>query len=166
MISVRGVTRAAVVAAMVLLAAGTAQAVVIDTVPVSNTGNTGELSGTGAGGHGPDRICGPVNYVSWYDTLRFANWLHNGQLTSAQGPSTTEDGAYEMSPASNVLRKSGARWVLPTEDEWYKAAYHKNDGVTGNKPLTPGPPTDLHAESTFLSVKHRRACPPNPQGRR
>jgi hypothetical protein len=22
--------------------------------------------------------------------------------------------------------------VIPTEDEWYKAAYHKNDGVTGN----------------------------------
>ena len=22
--------------------------------------------------------------------------------------------------------------VLPSEDEWYKAAYHKNDGVTGN----------------------------------
>ena len=23
-------------------------------------------------------------------------------------------------------------WVLPSENEWYKAAYHKNDGKTGN----------------------------------
>src|SRR5262249_45501879 len=26
----------------------------------------------------------------------------------------------------------GARFFIPTENEWYKAAYHKNDGVTGN----------------------------------
>ena len=28
-------------------------------------------------------------------------------------------------------------YVIPTEDEWYKAAYHKNDGVTGNYWLYP-----------------------------
>ena len=28
--------------------------------------------------------------------------------------------------------EADARWVIPSEDEWYKAAYHKNDGVTGN----------------------------------
>lgn len=74
----------------------------------------------------------PVNYVSWYDCLRFANWLHNGQPTGSQDAATTEDGAYDMSLGSSVVRKAGA-WVwLPNEDEWYKAAYHKNDGVTGN----------------------------------
>ncbi|MGB2985088.1 MAG: hypothetical protein WBE26_04325, partial [Phycisphaerae bacterium] len=30
---------------------------VIETVPVGNPGNAGELSGEGAGGYGPDRIC-------------------------------------------------------------------------------------------------------------
>ena len=25
-----------------------------------------------------------------------------------------------------------ATWVIPSEDEWYKAAFHKNDGATGN----------------------------------
>lgn len=69
----------------------------------------------------------PVNYVSWYDTLRFSNWLHNGQ-----GAGDTENGAYDMSQGSSVVRKAGAQVWLPTEDEWYKAAYHKNDGVTGN----------------------------------
>ena len=74
----------------------------------------------------------PVNYVGFVDTLRFANWLHNGQ-----GAGDTEDGAYDMSliqesPGSSVVRKAGAQVWLPSEDEWYKAAYHKNDGITGN----------------------------------
>jgi formylglycine-generating enzyme required for sulfatase activity len=69
----------------------------------------------------------PVNYVGWYDALRFANWLHNGQ-----GTGDTEDGAYDMSLGSSVVRKDGAMVWLPSEDEWYKAAYHKNDGVTDN----------------------------------
>ena len=80
----------------------------------------------------------PVNYVSWGDAARFANWLHNGQPTGAQGPSTTEDGSYYLNGATidywlmAVTRKAEARVWLPSEDEWYKAAYHKNDGATGN----------------------------------
>ena len=74
----------------------------------------------------------PVNYVSWYDCLRFCNWLHNGQPTGAQDTTTTEDGAYDMSLGSSVVRKPGAWIWLPDENEWYKAAYHKNDGVTAN----------------------------------
>ena len=37
--------------------------VVIEFVPVGNPGNAGELSGLGAGGYGPDRICGAVDYA-------------------------------------------------------------------------------------------------------
>ena len=29
-----------------------------------------------------------------------------------------------------IARESDACWVIPSEDEWYKAAYHKNDGAT------------------------------------
>lgn len=80
----------------------------------------------------PDWANRPVNYVSWYSCLRFCNWLHNGQPTGVQDTSTTEDGAYNMSLGASVVRKPGARVWLPSENEWYKAAYHKNDGVTGN----------------------------------
>ncbi len=80
----------------------------------------------------------PVTYVSWGDAARFANWLHNGQPTGLQDASTTEDGAYPLNGAitytalNAVTRNAGAIWFLTSEDEWYKAAYHKNDGVTGN----------------------------------
>jgi len=74
----------------------------------------------------------PVNYTSFYDSLRFANWLHNGQPTGPQDYSTTENGAYDMSLGDSVVRMLGALVWLTSEDEWYKAAYHKNDGVTGN----------------------------------
>jgi hypothetical protein len=81
-----------------------------------------------------------VNYVSWADAVRFANWLHNGQPTGAQDLTTTEDGSYFIngtdqfndSQLETNVRKPDATWVIPTENEWYKAAYHKNDGVTGN----------------------------------
>jgi sulfatase modifying factor 1 len=64
--------------------------------------------------------------------------MRNGQPTGAQNLSTTEDGSYYLNGATTdaqlvtVTRKANATWVIPTEDEWYKAAYHKNDGVTGN----------------------------------
>lgn len=80
----------------------------------------------------------PVNFTDWGDAARFANWLHNGQPTGPQGLGTTEDGSYFLNGATTieelfgVTREPGATWVIPSEDEWYKAAYHKNDGVTGN----------------------------------
>ena len=79
----------------------------------------------------------PVTHVAWNNTLRFSNWLHNGQPTGGQTFSTTEDGSYDMSLGSSVVRKASASVWLPSEDEWYKAAYHKNDGVTGNYFLYP-----------------------------
>ena len=80
----------------------------------------------------------PVNLVSWGDAARFANWMTNGQPIGAQDLSTTEDGSYFLNGANTdaalmaVLRKADATWVIPSEDEWYKAAYHKNDGATNN----------------------------------
>ena len=73
----------------------------------------------------PGREGIPVSDVSYFDALRFANWLHNGQ-----GDGDTETGAYTLlggtpSP-SNLLveRNPGAAIFVPTEDEWYKAAYY------------------------------------------
>lgn len=75
----------------------------------------------------------PVNYVSFGDAIRFANWLHNGQPSGSQDDSTTEDGAYLLNGAvSNesllaVTRKTSWEWAVTSEDEWYKAAYFNSD---------------------------------------
>lgn len=86
----------------------------------------------------------PVNFVRWSDAARFCNWMHNGQPTGtltgnpAQDAWLTEDGSYFLNGALGstqlytVTREPDATWVIPNEDEWYKAAYHKNDGPTGN----------------------------------
>jgi formylglycine-generating enzyme len=85
-----------------------------------------------------DRANRPVNVVSWGDTARFMNWLHNDQPNGAQGEETTERGAYTLDGATTrdelmaITRNADAKYWIPTENEWYKAAYHKNDGVTGN----------------------------------
>lgn len=70
----------------------------------------------------------PVVYVSFWDALRFANWLDNGQ-----GSGDTETGAYTLTPeaiaGNSVLRNPDADTFLPDVDEWYKAAYYAGGGV-------------------------------------
>lgn len=71
----------------------------------------------------------PVVYVSWFDAIRFANWMHNGQ-----GSGDTETGAYTIiggaTPTNpdSIVRNAGAKWYLPTENQWYKAAYYSGAG--------------------------------------
>ena len=77
----------------------------------------------------------PVVHVSFWDVLRFANWLHNGQPRGLQDETTTEDGAYTITPAAvaagePIARNMGAQSFVPTENEWYKAAfYDPGDGI-------------------------------------
>jgi formylglycine-generating enzyme required for sulfatase activity len=63
----------------------------------------------------------PVVYVSWFDAARMANWMVNGQ-----GNGSTETGAYTLNGATSgiITANIGAQVYLPTEDEWYKAAYY------------------------------------------
>jgi sulfatase modifying factor 1 len=63
----------------------------------------------------------PVTSVSWFDVARFANWMNNGQ-----GGGSTETGAYTLNGATSGIISSnpGAVIRLPTEHEWYKAAYY------------------------------------------
>ena len=66
----------------------------------------------------------PVVYISFFDAMRFVNWLENGQPTGEQGPGTTEDGVYTINDGISEVRKHESSFFIPTEDEWYKAAYH------------------------------------------
>lgn len=77
----------------------------------------------------------PVFLVSWFDAARFCNWLHNGGTNGA----STETGAYTLNGASSgiVMKNAGARWWIPSEDEWYKAAYYKGGGTNSGYWLYP-----------------------------
>ena len=85
----------------------------------------------------------PVNYVSFYDAARFANWVMTGD---------TENGFYTFSD-TNTLATQGTHgsaqhnamnWVaIPSQDEWYKAAFHKNDGATADYYLYPTSSDDI-----------------------
>jgi formylglycine-generating enzyme required for sulfatase activity len=71
----------------------------------------------------------PVTYVNFYNTLRFANWLDNGQpTTGTETTGTTETGAYTITSggisANSITRNPGATWALESQNEWYKAAYY------------------------------------------
>jgi len=112
----------------------------------TNSSGSYSYSVTGSGAR-------PITYVSWFDAARYTNWMHNGQ-----GSGSTETGAYTLvggqtsgnAPAKNV----GASVWLPSENEWYKAAYYdprknseaggywlhanQSDTMTSNSFATPG----------------------------
>jgi formylglycine-generating enzyme required for sulfatase activity len=91
---------------------------------ITQSGSSGSFSYNTIAG----RENAPVNWVSFYDSMRFSNWLQNGQPTGAQGNATTEDGAYTITSAgitgNSITRNAGATIFLTSEDEWYKAAYY------------------------------------------
>jgi sulfatase modifying factor 1 len=110
---------------------------VTDTNNLYNTGMAGAFGGIARSG-GPGtysyaaisgRANNPVNFVSFWDAARFANWMHNGQPTGLQSNATTEDGAYTLTPLgvtnNTVTRNAGWQFAVASANEWYKAAYHQ-----------------------------------------
>ena len=69
----------------------------------------------------------PVVYVSFWDAVRYVNWIENG----SQHEGETEQGTYNLISENpdnlTVTRNPGARYFIPNEHEWYKAAYFDNE---------------------------------------
>lgn len=74
----------------------------------------------------------PITYVSWFDAARFSNWMQNGQ-----GSGDTETGAYTLNGQTSGAppsKNAGATFYIPTQNEWYKAAFYDptlNSGAGG-----------------------------------
>jgi sulfatase modifying factor 1 len=89
---------------------------------IARSGSPGSFTYSAVGGGGAY----PVRNISFYDALRFTNWMQNGQ-----GSGDTETGSYTLlggtatpSNGTTVTRNADAIFAVPTEDEWYKAAYY------------------------------------------
>ncbi|MCB9838810.1 MAG: SUMF1/EgtB/PvdO family nonheme iron enzyme [Phycisphaeraceae bacterium] len=69
--------------------------------------------------------------VSWEYAARYVNWLHNGKALTRDA---FESGAYDTStfgrdpdtgrPVGQATRSEGARFWIPSVDEWKKAAFY------------------------------------------
>lgn len=70
--------------------------------------------------------------ASYRNAMRYANWLHHGAPTENLTMETFHTGAYRFSDdfltdsffGQPVTREEGARFFIPTIDEWFKALYY------------------------------------------
>jgi len=110
----------------------------------------------------------PTNYVSWYEAAQMVNWLNTStgnpaayKFTGTQGEDENDSDPYTLAvwvsgdigyDAGNPYRNSGAKYYMPTEDEWVKAAYW--NGATIQTYATPDdtlPVEDVEANYEFES---------------
>ncbi|MEI6034640.1 MAG: SUMF1/EgtB/PvdO family nonheme iron enzyme [Verrucomicrobiae bacterium] len=84
----------------------------------------------------------PANFMTWFSAARFVNWMANGQPTGNQTLGTTENGAYALNGAMsgnlsltrNVVNPNTSTAItcwIPSEDEWYKAAFYDPEALGG-----------------------------------
>ncbi len=99
---------------------------------MGSDGNIAGISRAGSSGSYTYSVIGssgnkPITFVSWFDAARFANWMQNGQ-----GSGDTETGAYTLNGVISgdaVAKNPGATFYIPTQNQWYKAAYYKGGGT-------------------------------------
>ena len=103
----------------------------------------GGLQGVTAGAWGGSQ---PAAFMKWYEMAAFVNWLNtstgNVPAYNLAYKGGSDNSSWVMSLWSsedawqnggqNLYRNKNAYYFLPSDDEWFKAAYQKNDGVTGN----------------------------------
>jgi formylglycine-generating enzyme required for sulfatase activity len=114
----------------------------------------------------------PYGFANFLRAARFVNSLHNGRVLSKEASSRdgfayvtyrvrlsprTERGMYDLSGDRRATRARASGFVLPSQDEWIKAAYYDpngggtysywkyptNPGVFGDKAATAPSPTIL-----------------------
>lgn len=113
----------------------------------------------------------PVVYVSYYDIARYANWMHYGCPSGGASIIRTTEGtdklgAYDTRYFEAVrngdkapyrkfgIRNKGAKYWIPNEDEWFKAAYY-DPTLNGNRkyynyPTRTDDPPSRHAANYMV----------------
>ncbi len=73
----------------------------------------------------------PAPDISWYAATQFCNYLTSGDKSLGAyqfSGNNTNPGDFIGIDRAAAMATYGTIYVLPTEDEWYKAAYYKPDG--------------------------------------
>jgi len=73
-----------------------------------------------------DSANAPAYYVSWYEAAKYCNWLTSGDAYLGAYSFAT-NGTYLGVDRTAAISTYGIVYALPTEDEWYKAAYWRDD---------------------------------------
>lgn len=106
----------------------------LPTIGITRSGSPGDYSYAVTGSDSQAANC-PIVFANWGDAARFCNWLQNGQPNAPEGNGTTETGSYNLSGATSnaalmaVTRSSTATYVIPNENEWFKAAFYSGGGT-------------------------------------
>jgi len=75
----------------------------------------------------------PTTEVSWYEALQFFNYLTSGDKSQGAyqfSGDNTNPGDFLGIDRDSAVSTYGIIYVLPTEDEWYKAAYYTGSGYS------------------------------------
>jgi len=109
----------------------------------------------------------PVTFVSFFDAVRYVNWLHFSRPVGEAGPGRTEgddrSGSYDTrgrEPKRNVF----STFVIPNCDEWSKAAYFNPasgrfaDWITGSETVS-APADSLNRNGVNVSDRSGFANP-------
>lgn len=102
--------------------------------------------------------------VTWRTAAMYCNWLHNGKGSDL---ASIQSGAYDVSSFTNLpdgqwtdqlTRSAGARYWIPSLDEWLKAAHWDPSNPSNNgwwtyangseSPATYGPPPSFGGDGT------------------
>ncbi len=86
----------------------------------------------------------PVNFVNWFDAVRYINWLSNGRTSTV---SSTETGVYTLSGSTKVAANNYNSYWLPTENQWYKAAYYNSVSYTSYATQNNSDPDSITVDS-------------------
>jgi hypothetical protein len=124
------------------------------------------LQGVPGGAYSGDQ---PASDVSWYQAAAFVNWLNTSKGYSPAYDLTYSGGSYSMSlwqsgqsgyDPSNPFRNSQAVFVLPSVDEYYKAAFGLADGsgytlyADGSNTVPTAVPSGTNAGTAIYNQTH------------
>jgi formylglycine-generating enzyme required for sulfatase activity len=79
----------------------------------------------------------PVNFITWQRAAKYCNWINSKNL---QAPIDLNNSSYNLIVSDNTKtqRTNIAQYFLPSNNEWYKAAYYSPDtDIIGNYYLYP-----------------------------